>query len=254
MPSYKLYKHCPICNKLLQDKNKTGFCNKHRPRSGENNPFFGKHHSQETLKQIKIHTSEATKQKWKDDKYRENVITGMTGKTRNDEFKETQRKNAINQFKDNSQRELRSNQMKQSWAEGKIVRTKHTSYNKSKGEKEMIKILSEYFDVKSEETIEYNDGLKTRWLFPDCVIGNTIIEYNGSYWHADPTLYNPSDIIHHNKTAQEIWDEDARKKQIYEQLGYSIIYIWSNRLKNDPEYINEIIKEIQDKLNTNKSL
>lgn len=38
----KEHKHCPICGKVLTLKNKTGYCNHHRPRSGENNPFFWK--------------------------------------------------------------------------------------------------------------------------------------------------------------------------------------------------------------------
>ena len=36
---------------------------------------------------------------------------------------------------------------------------------------------------------------------------NLLIEYNGDYWHANPTKYK-ADYFNHkkNKTAQEIWD------------------------------------------------
>lgn len=40
--TYRLNKLCPVCGKRLSDKNKSGYCNIHRDRTGENNPFFRK--------------------------------------------------------------------------------------------------------------------------------------------------------------------------------------------------------------------
>lgn len=51
--TYKLNRVCPVCGKLLNDKNKTGYCNKHRDRTGANNSFYGKRHSKETVDKIK---------------------------------------------------------------------------------------------------------------------------------------------------------------------------------------------------------
>jgi len=56
MKKYKLNKRCPTCNKLLLDKNTSGFCNKHRDRTGLNNSFYGKTHSLETISKIKEKT------------------------------------------------------------------------------------------------------------------------------------------------------------------------------------------------------
>lgn len=242
--TYKLGKRCPICGKYLQDSNKSGFCNIHRPRTGENNPFYGKHHTKETLEKIKKRTSIASVEKWKDDEYRNHVISNMIGVKRSESFKETQRNNALQQFKNEEQRILRSENMKQSWLKGKITKTKHTSYNKSKQEKRLISLLSQYFNTLSEETIEYKEGNKRKWLFPDIVIDKIIIEYNGSYWHADPEIYKSSEIIHHGKTAQDIWDEDLRKRRIYENLGYNVIYVWSKDFLINPEKYVENLSEI----------
>ena len=42
-------KYCKICGKELSKNCKTGYCIKHLPRNGENNPFFGKTHKKDTI-------------------------------------------------------------------------------------------------------------------------------------------------------------------------------------------------------------
>ena len=42
----KILNKCPICGKILQKGNKT--CSKHRDRFGDSNPFYRKHHTEET--------------------------------------------------------------------------------------------------------------------------------------------------------------------------------------------------------------
>jgi len=53
-------KRCRTCNKLLIPETKYEFCSKHRPRSGKDNPFFGKTHSKEVIENLRessrIHT------------------------------------------------------------------------------------------------------------------------------------------------------------------------------------------------------
>lgn len=248
MASYRLNKICPICGKLLMDKNKTGFCNIHFPRSGKNNPFFGKHHTKETIESNKIKCRQKSKEKWSDPDYRNSVIKGMTGKKRSEEFKETQRQNALKQFQDQHQRDIRSSQMHESWVAGKIVKTKNLSYNKSKQEIRLINELIKKFGeiVVVNENIPYFENNKKRFLLPDCIISNVIIEYNGSYWHADPRRYNGETIIHHNKTAKQIWGEDDRKRKIYNNLGYTVIYVWSDDfLYNHDNCISQLIDEIE---------
>lgn len=59
--------------------------------------------------------------------------------------------------------------------------------------------------------------------------GKKIIEFNGDYWHANPTVYNP-DYFHKVKlkTAQEIWDFDLEKQKTAELHGYKFLTIWEN--------------------------
>ena len=88
-------KYCKVCGKELNRHNKSGYCVEHLPRTGENNPFFGKTHKKETVELLKQKCAEATKKLWENDEYRKKVIDGATGIKRSDEFKETQQKNCM---------------------------------------------------------------------------------------------------------------------------------------------------------------
>ena len=60
--TFKLNRTCPTCGCKVSDKSKTGYCTHHRPRTGENNPFFGKHHnfSEEKREEIRKKISALT--------------------------------------------------------------------------------------------------------------------------------------------------------------------------------------------------
>ena len=252
MKEKKPRKHCAVCGKELCRINKTGYCREHRPRTGENNPFFGKHHSPEFIEQDRIRSRESTKRLWQDSRYRQKVIEGKTGKTRSEEFKETQRKNSLNQFADPEQRRLRSERMKRAWQEGTITKIPHKSYNKSKQEKTLHDELSKLYNTINDKSIIYSECGENKWLLPDIIIDNIVVEYNGSYWHADPRKYEPEDIVHHNYTAQQIWDKDKHKKEIYERLGYKVICVWSDDFMHNREdclcrLINEINQHLQNR-------
>lgn len=247
--TYKLNKHCPICGKLLADKNKTGYCNKHRDRTGANNPFYGKSFSEETLDKIKLHCAEASKKLWENDEYRNKVIKNSTGLKRSEEFKENQRQAAYKQFEDDHQRELRSIRMKQSWEDGILKFNPKISYPKSKQEREFIEELNKVFDNKIEtrKVLHYDREGKERWLFPDGVYNNIVIEYNGSYWHADERFYDDNFVID-GKLAKDIRERDKIKKEIYNQLGYTVLYVWSY------DYLNDKVKELTRIINDIKNI
>lgn len=244
--TFKLNRHCPVCGKLISDKNKTGFCNKHRDRTGENNPFYGKQHDNETMNRIKEKNSKIFKEKWKDEEYRNKVINSNIGLKRSEQFKKEQSERAKHQFDDPNQRKIRSERMKKSWQTGEIVKTDKIFSSTSKQETSFFDILSNYIDVKRKQRISYIEDNKKRWVLPDGIVNeNIIVEYNGSLWHADPNRYKGDEIVHHNYTAKQIWEADKKKKEIYESKGYFVIYAWSdNFLKHKEEYVKEIYNKI----------
>ena len=87
-----------------------------------------------------------------------------------------------------------------------------------------------YFATNNEEkqfilSEEYSKEIGKMYIRPDFVVGNKIIEFNGTYWH---------------KNTQEI---DFKKKCFYESQGYEVLTIWENEdwdsaLKRAKEFIN----------------
>ena len=73
---------------------------------------------------------------------------------------------------------------------------------------------------------------------------NKAIEIQGTYWHADPRIY---DKTYYNKaknmTAEEIWNYDLNKKQLIESLNINVIYIWEEDWVNDQENVKIKIKD-----------
>lgn len=71
----------------------------------------------------------------------------------------------------------------------------------------------------------------------DIKIGKSkkIIEVNGDYWHANPEIYQESDIICNKNigkvTASDIWERDLEKKKIAKSKGYEVFYIWEKDIK-----------------------
>jgi hypothetical protein len=68
-----------------------------------------------------------------------------------------------------------------------------------------------------------------------------IIEFNGDYWHCNPEKYNEI-YIHPVKSmsALDIWEYDRVKVDLAESHGYSVLTIWENDYRKDPD---KIIKE-----------
>lgn len=82
-------------------------------------------------------------------------------------------------------------------------------------------ISNRQYKIKVENTYLYADGYDEST--------NTIYEFFGDYWHANPdkykaTYYNQSVY----KTAQEIRDRDANYFKLLRALGYNIKFVWEN--------------------------
>lgn len=246
-------KYCKICGKELNRHNKSGYCVQHLPRCGENNPFFGKTHKKETVEAMKKKCSEASKKLWKNDEYRKKVIDGAIGVKRNEEFKEIQRLHALEQFKDVKQKEIRSKIMHDNWENGTITFKMHDSINESKQEREFIKLIENLGYTVSVDSFLFTENGRKRHLFPDGIVESEkiIIEYNGSFWHADPRRgYKDTDIIHHGITAKEIWDRDSEKIRTYEKNGYRVFIVWSDEFIKDK---NKCVKQFKEFVKNDRS-
>jgi len=72
----------------------------------------------------------------------------------------------------------------------------------------------------------------------DFVYENKIIEFNGDYWHCNPSKYK-EDYFNSllNCTAKEKWESDKQKLDLIKKCGYKVLIIWEEEYKKSPETI-----------------
>lgn len=216
------------CTNPLTKNNKSGFCQKHRDRTGKNNNFYGKHHKPETKEIIRKKCQSATINLWKEEEYRKKVIKGLS-KPRPDKFKKEQSVRMMKWYEDNpEQRDIRSKSMKASWVSGKIVKSNgKNSSNRSKQEVAFFKDIQEIVPHAKQGQTVRNE--KNTYFFPDILFKEgIIIEYFGDHWHANPKTHKPEDIVHSNNTAKSIWDKDSQRIKDLESIGYKVIVVWQS--------------------------
>lgn len=78
---------------------------------------------------------------------------------------------------------------------------------------------------------------------------NTIIEFNGEHIHPNKELLSENEWnswrqAWTNKTADECWEYDLKKKELAEQNGFKILYIWYNEgIESGTNKCLELIKK-----------
>lgn len=105
----------------------------------------------------------------------------------------------------------------------------------SNEETKILDLLEKQFNIKIIRQFQIHYENKT-YLF-DGKYKNILIEFNGDYWHCNPTLYNES--YYHtiqNKTAKEIWEYDDFKCNIVGK-DYKKFIIWENELNDTSKII-----------------
>lgn len=58
---------------------------------------------------------------------------------------------------------------------------------------------------------------------------NIIIEVQGDFWHANPSIYQEEDELNFPNgvcKVSDLWYDDKKKKELAEEYGYSVIYFW----------------------------
>ena len=93
--------------------------------------------------------------------------------------------------------------------------------------------------------LNHEYGCETNKNFDFVIIDNKkIIEFNGDQWHANPQIYEESEIPLKflNKTAKECWDEDEKKIEKAKNNGYTVKIVWeSEYIKNKERIVLECL-------------
>lgn len=106
-----------------------------------------------------------------------------------------------------------------------------SGYTISNAEKELLSVIKEHYpDAMSQFVLRSGNR---RYIF-DIGIGFKLIEYNGSYWHADPRLYE-KDAEVRKIAAQQVWEKDRSKIEAAKSHGYQVLVIWERDFKQDKQ-------------------
>ncbi len=125
--------------------------------------------------------------------------------------------------------------------------------------KSSLNILFE--NILKDNNIEYQDEfvIKNGFSFYayDFKIKNVLFELNGDFWHCNPKIYKPNDIVNYpqgNIKAKEKWESDKRKKEYAEKFGYKVVTVWESDIKQwkkDKTLVNQILKIIDYEISKN---
>lgn len=103
-----------------------------------------------------------------------------------------------------------------------------------------------HYDELNKEYGKYDHETKRYYLY-DFVLSSkkVVVEYNGDFYHANPSKYSESDVVYAGKTAKSIWEYDKRKLDLIESMGFTTIVIWESEYLADKQgTIDRILKSI----------
>lgn len=97
-----------------------------------------------------------------------------------------------------------------------------------------------------KDSVEFGimDTDTKRYYMYDFVIVDIglIIEYNGDYYHANPSKYKSTDEVRHGMLAADIWANDTEKENAARKRGFKIYTVWESEYKSNQEKILSEIK------------
>lgn len=146
----------------------------------------------------------------------------------------------------------------QSKSDEELERINQAKVWKSKGHSRISQVLFEnigLFGARYGEKTKINLGEKVirlsngKMAMVDYYFAGKIIEFFGDYWHANPLKYHKDTIFSKyssrgiNKTANEIWQEDANRIALIEEQGYEVMIVWENDFRTNPDKTIEMCRE-----------
>jgi hypothetical protein len=75
--------------------------------------------------------------------------------------------------------------------------------------------------------------IKGKRLLVDGIVGNTVYEFWGDFWHGNPEVFKPEDKNGKNgKLFKELYKNTMQKRTLILEAGFKLVEIWENDFKN----------------------
>jgi very-short-patch-repair endonuclease len=212
----KTIKHCE-CGKRLSRHNRSGFCTS-CSRRGDRNPFHGK-----------THTSE-TRSRMKDSNQMRDRSTYRGGGADPAILSQRRREEWARRTPEEKERHLR-----RFIAAGQ-------KHNRKSSRTEIETIVA---GILAEMRVEYQQNVQLGRYNVDFLVGTTIIECFGDFWHCNPRLWSAEEYngsLH--MTAREKWGKDTRRKESLESKGYRFCSFWEADIRHDRESVRRQLNAV----------
>lgn len=127
----------------------------------------------------------------------------------------------------------------------KAIKHKYASLNlPRKREETKPELFIKQFLIQNQIDYVYNEQLSKQYKYrPDYVIPSlrVIIEVQGDYWHANPSIYDEDECTDKQILARQ---KDDIKRSYYESLGYTVIWVWELEIKNESQKVLNMLKTL----------
>ncbi len=181
-------------------------------KKGEKNPFYGKHHTKETIQRDRVaHIGKHVRTEIKKGEHR-SPVTEFT----------SERVKA--QWQAPGFRAMRSTATKQLWQNPEHAQKVFRNASPNKAELKLEDILNRYFP--GQWKFVGNKGVKLGELYPDFLNVNgkkQVIELFGAHWH-------------------DVFDI-AKKRDSYRKYGFDVAIVWEDELKDEERLIKVFKKK-----------
>lgn len=209
---------CEICGNAISRKTRGSRCVQCRERTGLANPFFGKRHGEEVRAQMRAAAAVRDRSTYRGG--------------RPDPALLSQRRAA--------EWARRSPEEKARHLEAFIAAGQRS--NKRNRKTRIETIVAGMLDRLG---IAYLQNVQIGRYNVDFLIGTTIIECYGDFWHCNPALwpaerYNGSLHV----TAGEKWARDAGRRSALEQQGYTFEAYWETQIRDAPLEVERAIRAL----------
>lgn len=98
------------------------------------------------------------------------------------------------------------------------------AHNVSKKERKWVNSFNNKNIIKNYSFVLNGKTIKTDGFDP---ITNTIYEFNGDFWHGNPTVFSKDKINNVvKKTFEELYLKTINKERLLKEAGYNVISIW----------------------------
>lgn len=110
---------------------------------------------------------------------------------------------------------------------------------KSNLERRVSKILEKYnLDYATQYKIYYDEGRYKTYDF-QLVGSNILIEVQGDYFHANPSVYKNKNSIQRKNV-----HSDSFKKRLAHERNYLLVELWQRDIQKNSEYVEAIISQL----------